>query len=162
MRCKHILPAMLTVLIVGLVAISSLSSQESERPTSGPYLAELLKAPPMQIAAGEGDLKRLSKERYNVALQELKARFTGWQSGTYPAEQVLDAGRRLLEAELAVADDPQAKVKVLEKQLGMVREYEAIIKARVTAATESNANLNRIQYERLSIEIDLLQAQQPR
>jgi hypothetical protein len=79
---------------------------------------------PTQAEAKSPKLKELLKERL-TALREI-ARLTtlAAKSGTAPYEQVLEATRRLLGAELERCDTDKEWVTVLEKFVGEAKKHE--------------------------------------
>ena len=79
-------------------------------------------------------------------------------TGGVTGRAVADAGMRLLEAELSLADDAAGRIAVLQKTVDVVREFEAAYQASVDSGERSQLELQRVRYERLTIEIELLKA----
>ena len=73
-------------------------------------------------------------------------------------QAVVDAGLRLQEAELSLAEDAAGRVAVLQKTVDIVREFEAVYQSTVNSGERSQLELQRVRYERLTIEIELLKA----
>lgn len=113
---------------------------------------------PLEINDGEAPLQKLLKKRFNVALEEFAERYAGHQSGTSTSRQLFDAGVRLTESDLALANSPAEQVAVLQRHLPTIREFEMAFEALVKSGLRERADLNELRYERLTFEIKLERA----
>src|SRR5262245_32490170 len=77
----------------------------------------ILKAQPLKHAAGDNELQKLLKDRYNAALMATQARLRFLEAGQCPIEEVLEDAKLMLRSELELSDAPADRVKVREKQL---------------------------------------------
>jgi hypothetical protein len=118
----------------------------------------VLDAKPMEPAKGDDELHKLLKERYNAALEEVQVRFKQVIAGTGNPDELARAGRRLLHARLELCEKAADRVPVYEQQLELARMVEKIQKARHDAGQVSVADWDQARYERLDIEIGLLNA----
>jgi len=132
-------------------------AQEALSPSAvGPRLSALLDSSPREPADGDSELTKLMKARFNAAVGELNARHDGVLRGSYLLDQLYDAGRRLLEAELALTENAEEQVAVLEKTIAVIEEFEQRVEQQVEAGLGATAELYRIRYEKLGLMIDLL------
>ena len=147
--------------ILSIVWITTLLAQDPP-PTRapGPQVASLLASQALELPEGGEQLRRLLARRYNVALEELKHSYMAYETGEVPGQAVVDAGARLMEAELALAEDTTDRVAVLQKTLEVVNEFESAFQALVDIGEQSPIELQRLRFERLSVEINLLKAKQ--
>jgi hypothetical protein len=105
---------------------------------------------------GDGDLRKLQVQRYNVALEELAQRGEDYKKNLTNQQTVFDAARHLVEAELEVQAKPEDRAKVLEKVVELVKWYEDKLERSLKEDVGSRAELLRARYTRLTYEIDLL------
>jgi hypothetical protein len=144
----------LAVLCCALGVPSPAAEPEEKEPA-------LLKAKPLEPAKGDDELRKLQKERYNAALKEVQLRYEYVKAGKALALDVIaDASRRLLDAELDLAEKPADRVAVYEKQLEFAKDVEKIIEARAAAGFRdfSAADVEQARYARLTAEVNLLRA----
>lgn len=76
-------------------------------------LPAVLRAKPMKPAAGDSDLQKLLKERYNERLGLTLADFRNFQAGKIHLDVVLDSARRLANAGLDVHKKVEDRVAFL-------------------------------------------------
>ena len=157
---KWVAATFVSLLCIGLM--TKLSGQEplEQSPGPGPLVSELLGSPPLDVKKGDDQLRELLIRRYNVALEELKQSHTAFETGGVNSRAVVDAGIRLLEAELSLAEDAAGRIAVLQKTVNIVREFESAYQSSVDSGERSQLELQRVRYERLTMEIELLKAKQ--
>ena len=152
-----ILTALLVSFLISMTMMSSPCLAQGDEPRSiiGPRLSALLESEEMQPNDEDSHLKKLMKARYNAVLLELNERHDGMLKGLQTLDQMIDAGRRLLDAELALASTDEDKAAVLERAIGVVEEFERKLELRLKNNFGSTANLYRMRYGRLNLAVEL-------
>ena len=120
-----------------------------------PKVMAVVNAPPVDIKEDDPPLLRLKKERFNAALNEAKARFDLYNRGLTRIPELIAVGERLFGAEVDLYDKPEEKAQVLQRQLDVYKEAEANLELQVKKGLATQADLERLRYNRLSVEIDL-------
>jgi hypothetical protein len=141
----------LLAVVCGLALLPARVAAEDKTPA-------ILDARPMEPAKGDDELRKLLKERYNAALDEVQVRHKQVLGGIGSVSAMALAGRRLLKARLALCDKPAERVPVYEEHLELAREVEKIQKARHDAGQVSVADWDEARFYRLDLEIELLRA----
>jgi hypothetical protein len=136
-----------------MVATPRVAPDQSARPTANRHgetdrLPELLAASPLKAAPEDDDVRKLLKERYNVALLSLHSTFGAALTDSLPRNTAMlgIAARTLLEAELALAA-PTDTLAVYERYLELTnyldRRAEGLLKAKVIGQAEYEAARER-------------------
>jgi predicted secreted protein len=113
-------------------------------------------AEPLKVAPGDDDRKKLLKERYNAALQSLKAVDRGRRiDTTVTANDVLAAARQLLAADVALHKSGDL-VPAYEHSLEFLKYLENIVRPAGNAGTVSPATYEAVHEARLDAEVKLL------
>ena len=120
-----------------------------------PKVMAIVNAPPVELKDDDPPLLRLKKERFNAALNETKARFDLYNRGLTRIPALIEVGERLFAAEVDLYDKPEEKAQVLERQLDVYADAEANLQKQVKEGLATQADLERLRYNRLSAEIDL-------
>jgi hypothetical protein len=120
-----------------------------------PKVMALVNGPPVEIKDDDAPLLRLKKERFNAALNEAKARFDLYNRGLTRIPELIAVGERLFGAEVDLYDKPEEKAQVLQRQLDVYNEAEANLEMQVRKGLATQADLERLRYNKLSLEIDL-------
>jgi hypothetical protein len=123
-----------------------------------PKVLEVLNTPPLEIKDDEDPLARLKKERFNAALNEAKARFDLYKRGLTKLPDLIEVGERLFGAEVDLYDKPEDRVRVLQRQLDVYNEAEGNLEKQVKQGLAPQADLERLRYNKASLEIELLTA----
>jgi hypothetical protein len=123
-----------------------------------PKVLEVLKTPPLEIKDDEDPLVRLKKERFNAALNEAKARFDLYKRGLTKLPDLIEVGERLFGAEADLYDKPEDRARILQHQLDVYSEAEQNLQKQVKEGLATQADLERLRYNKASLEIDLLTA----
>jgi hypothetical protein len=97
----------------------------------------------------------LKKQRFNAALSETKARFDLYKRGLTRVPELIEVGERLFGAEVDLYDKPEDKAQVLERHLDVYREAEENLEKQVKEGLATQADLERLRYNKISVEIDL-------
>jgi outer membrane protein TolC len=118
-------------------------------------LAVFLTASLLPRAADAPDLKKLLQDRVEVARKGLKTSQAQVAAGQASMTLVVDWSRRLLRAELALADKKADRVAARERYLEILKEAERMAKARHDAGRASPVEYLEATYERQSAEIAL-------
>ena len=109
----------------------------------------------MELKDDDAPLLRLKKKRFNAALNEAKARFDLYKRGLTRIPELIEIGERLFGAEVDLYDKPEEKAQVLQGQLDVYTEAEANLEKQVKEGLATQADLDRLRYNRVSAEIDL-------
>jgi hypothetical protein len=131
----------------------SMYAQQAAR--LNPKVMAVVNAPPVDLKDDDAPLLRLKKERFNAALNEAKARFDLYNRGLTRIPELIAVGERLFGAEVDLYDKPEEKAQVLQRQLDVYKEAEANLELQVKKGLATQADLERLRYNRLSVEIDL-------
>jgi hypothetical protein len=123
-----------------------------------PKVMAVVNGPLIELKADDPPLLRLKKERFNAVLKEAKARFDLYDRGLTRLPELIDVGERLFSAEVDLYDQPEQKVQVLQRHLDVYVEAEANLEQQVKDGLATPADLERVRYNKLSVEIDLFKA----
>ena len=127
-----------------------------------PKVMAVVNAPLVEVKDDDAPLLRLKKERFNAALNEAKARFDLYNRGLMRIPELISVGERLFGAEADLYDKPEEKAQVLQRELDVYTEGEANLEKQVREGLATQADLERLRYNRLSIEIDLFKLKNAR
>jgi hypothetical protein len=119
---------------------------------------EVLNTPALEIKDSDDPLLRLKKERFNAALNEAKARFDLYKRGLTKLPDLIEVGERLFGAEVDLYDKPEDRVRILQHQLDVYNEAEASLEKHVKEGLATQADLERLRYNKATVEIDLFGA----
>jgi hypothetical protein len=135
----------LSVVLVGIGAVAGLfvssGLAESVTVVRGPYIEKLT---------------TLRKERRDVLRQAVKETEEGYRQGVIPFTSIPQLTIKLLNSELDLASDRDARVAIRERAVDHFREIERIVAEQVKNAVAPNADLLEAKAVRLQAEIDLL------
>ena len=121
-----------------------------------PKVMAVINSPPAELKDDDSPLLRLKKERFNAALNEAKARFDLYNRGLTRIPDLIAVGERLFGAEVELYDNPEDKTRVVQRQLDVYNEAEANLERQVRDGLATQADLERLRYNKASLEIDLL------
>jgi len=121
-----------------------------------PKAMEILNTPSVELKDNDPPLLRLKKDRFNAALNEAKARFDMYKRGLIRLPDLIEVSERLFGAEVELYDKPEEKAQVLQRQLNTYNEAEANLEHQVKTNLATRADLERLRYNKASIEIELL------
>ena len=122
---------------------------------TSPKVTEVLNSAPLIIKDDDTQIIRLKKMRFNMALTEAKDRYTLFKKGIIKLYDLIDVGQRLLSAQADLAQSPEERADVLQKQLEIYAEAEDNLQKQIKEGKAENADLDHLRYERLGAEIDL-------
>jgi hypothetical protein len=122
---------------------------------TSPKVTEVLNSPPLIIKDDDTQLIRLKKMRFNMALTEAKDRYTLFKKGLIKLYDLIDVGQRVLAAQADLAQSPEERADVLQKQLEIYAEAEDNLQKQIKEGKAENADLDHLRYQRLGVEIDL-------
>jgi hypothetical protein len=145
--------ALSTILLTNSIQVGLHAQQPAKL---SPKVIAVVNAPPVELKDDDAPLLRLKKERFNAALNEAKARFDLYSRGLTRIPELIEMGERLFSAEVDLYDNPEEKTKILQRQLDVYNEAEANLAKQVKAGLATPADLERLRYNRISVEIDLL------
>ena len=126
-----------------------------------PKVMAVINGPVLELKDDDPPLLRLKKERFNAALKEAKARFDLYSRGLTRIPELIDVGERLFAAEADLYDDPEKKAEALQRQLDVYTEAETNLEKQVKDGLATQADLERLRYDKLSIQISLFKAKNP-
>ena len=121
-----------------------------------PKVMAVINSPPAELKDDDSPLLRLKKERFNAALNEAKARFDLYNRGLTRIPDLIAVGERLFGAEVDLYDSPEDKARVVQRQVDVYNEAEANLEKQVREGLATEADLERLRYNKASLEIDLL------
>jgi hypothetical protein len=109
----------------------------------------------LEVKDDDSPLVRLKKERFNAALKEAKARFDLYDRGFTRVPELIEVGERLFGAEVDLYDKPEEKAQVLQRHLDVYSEAETNLEKQVKEGLATQADLERLRYNKVSVEIAL-------
>jgi hypothetical protein len=121
----------------------------------GPKVTQVLDMAPLDIKDEDTQLIKLKKMRFNAAIAEAKERYALFKKGQAKFPDLVDVGQRVLTAQADLAQSPEERAQVLDKQLQIFAEAEDNLDKQVKEGKGQAADLDRLKYERFGIEIDL-------
>jgi len=121
-----------------------------------PKVMAVINSAPAELKDDDSPLLRLKKERFNAALNEAKARFDLYNRGLTRIPDLIAVGERLFGAEVDLYDSPEDKARVLQRQLDVYNEAETNLEKQVKDGLATQADLERLRFNKASLEIDLL------
>jgi hypothetical protein len=149
------------VLVAGHVAVNGLTvgaQAPGEKPLDPKFNAFMER---MEIADGDGNLQKKLKERHNAAVAVLSARVKEYQRGVKDQMSVLDAARLVVNAKVDMAEDQKALLAALQQSLEIAQLNEDFAQRQIDRKFGDVADLEFARYLRLTVEVDLIKAQQP-
>jgi len=126
-----------------------------------PKVMEVINGPVLELKDDDPPLLHLKKERFNAALKEVKARYDLYNRGLTRIPELIDVGERLFAAEADLYDDPEKKAEALQRQLDVYIEAETNLEKQVKDGLATQADLERLRYDKLSVQINLFKAKNP-
>jgi hypothetical protein len=114
----------------------------------------------LRFGPPDDPMARLKRDRLQTARDEVSARLEGLKSGTTQGTidlMLASVVKRLLPAELSLSDQPKDRLAAYERSLTMLKWIEAINKVRYRAGRISIQDLEQTQYERINLEIGVLE-----
>jgi hypothetical protein len=126
-----------------------------------PKVMEVINGPVLELKDDDPPLLRLKKERFNAALKEVKARYDLYNRGLTRIPELIDVGERLFAAETDLYDDPAKRAEALQRQLDVYTEAETNLEKQVKEGLATQADLERLRYDKLSVQINLFKAKNP-
>ena len=149
----------LAIVLLGIGLPGSLDAQRAAK--LSPKVMAALSAPLVEVKDDDPPLLRLKKERFNAVLKEAKARFDLYDRGLTRISDLIEVGERLFSAELDLYDQTEQRTQVLQRHLDVYIEAEANLERQVKEGLATQADLERVRYNKLSVEIDLYKAKNP-
>jgi hypothetical protein len=143
-------------LVVGAVCTTQGAAQNAAKRPPGFGFA----FKPVEIADGEGELRRLIIERYNAAGKDLAARVELHRGGRVSLESTLGALERFTKAGVEFAESPAERVKQLETSLSVAIQVEAIVAEMFKHEVEPVQAMEHAKYVRSDLQIQLHRARE--
>jgi hypothetical protein len=144
----------IAVLSISLLHPALLYAQ-SHAVQSSPKIVEVLNTAPLDIKDEDTQLIKLKKMRFNAAIAEAKERYNLFKKGQTKFTDLVDVGQRVLTAQADLAQSPEERAQVLDKQLQVFAEAEDNLDNQIKDGKGQAADLDRLRYERFGVEIDL-------
>ena len=126
-----------------------------------PKVMAVISAPPVEVKDDDPPLLKLKKQRFNAALSEIKDRADLYNRGLTRVNELITVAERLFPAEVELYDKPEEKAQVLQRQLDVYNEAQASLEKQVGKGLVPHAELERLLYDKLSVEIDLFNLKNP-
>jgi hypothetical protein len=113
-------------------------------------------AKPIAIDERDSPLRKLLKQRRNVALEEMSATHALYRGGRVALDDVVASTMRFGNAGLELAETPAERIKYREAVLALAKTVESIVRVKHDAEVEPVQAMARATYARLDAEIALL------
>lgn len=123
-------------------------------------LPDLLRAEPLKILPGDGELEKLLKERRNTALSVARLRFEQFKNVGVQLPELLEAEKLFITSELDLTDDAKERVKLYERYVKIAEKMEEYVKGQFKNGIASEAEFGQATYWRLSAQIQLVKAKE--
>ncbi len=146
-----------TFFVVLLGALAGTSAPPARAQEEEYKLSPLLTAKPLQAVAGDDELARLQKERYNTAVEEAKARYNEFLAGRGNQDKLLAVFQRLEGSGMKVNLTGADRIAFRQRYLEMMRDVEKITKAKYDAGKVPISEMLHARYLVQDAEIQLLQ-----
>jgi hypothetical protein len=150
--------ALATILLAGGLQ-ATLYAQRAAK--LSPKVMAVINEPVLELKDDDPPLLRLKKERFNAALNEAKARFDLYNRGLTRIPELIDVGERLFAAEADLYDDSEKKAEALQRQLDIYVEAETNLEKQVKDGLATQADLERLRYDKLTVQINLFKVKNP-
>jgi beta-lactamase regulating signal transducer with metallopeptidase domain len=112
---------------VALVEGQSHVQPQTSASGSPSWPPKLLTAKPLAVAPGDNELEKLLKEKYNAALRPISLYESQIQMGTLPPlDELLRAGRNFRDAQLALSQNAQESLQVLQEYLDFTKYLDGL------------------------------------
>lgn len=110
--------------------------------------------------AGDDELKRLLKERYNAALFAYKYTEAAYSNGTVTFDELTACCAKMLHAYLELSDKPADQIDAIERYLVFAKQTELKVFSLYKSQTKGGEadKYEKAKYMRLDAEIQLLRA----
>ena len=141
--------------IVVWVSGSQLGLYAQQTTKLTPKVVAMVSAPPVEVKDDDPLLLQLKKQRFNAALSEMKDRADLYNRGLTRVNELIAVAERLFPAEVELYDKPEEKAQVLQRHLDVYNEAQANLEKQVREGMLPHAELERLVYDKLSLEIDL-------
>jgi hypothetical protein len=142
--------------VIPLMCVLQVSLCAQQETKLSPKVMAAFNAPLVELKDDDPPLIRLKKERFNAALKEARARTDLYNRGLTRLPELIEMGERLFAAELDLYDQPERKAEILQRQLDVYIEAEANVEKWVRDGLVTDADLERLRYNKFSVQIALL------
>ncbi len=106
----------------------------------------------------EPELQSLCKERFNTSHRAARFRYREYRTGRGTLDELLHWSHRARNAQLEAAGDPKKRIAILTEYRDFMKTIEELNQSRFKVGALKQQDLEQTRYERLTAEIDLLQA----
>jgi hypothetical protein len=143
---------------LSLAALSPRASAQKPEDPEAELEAVLKTFTPAKEDPKDDALRKLLKERYNAAVDELTVRLQRLSGGQETPDDCISVARRIVASGLELSDKPANQLALLEKDVLLTKLVEKLTKERVEAGIKrfTPADLNKAKYARADAEIRLL------
>jgi hypothetical protein len=104
-------------------------------------------------------IRRLQELRRDVLREMVKYREAQFDAGVATPDVLLVARQRLVEAELELADTPEARIALRRDLVAQLAQQETLLKAALENGVARHGDLYHTTAERLAAEIELVREQ---
>jgi hypothetical protein len=121
-------------------------------------LTALAGARPLDPAAGDDELRKLQKARYNSAIRCLRHGLQNYSAGCLRLDELLEPLQHVRDSSLDLSNDPAQSIAMLEHYSELAQWVESSVEAMVEVGRRTDSDLEHARYVRLGAEIQLLRA----
>ena len=122
-----------------------------------PAIAAFMK--PVEIAAGDDELRQKMKQRHNTAARLLEVRIESYRKGVSDVNGVFEAAREVADADRDLAQSAEEREAAAKHFVEVLQAGEKRLEEQWKAGVGSEANLLRAKLARETAEVDLLKLQ---
>jgi hypothetical protein len=141
--------------LLPFIADSALAQNTRARPTTSAS-KEPVSYRHIEIFQGDDELKRLMKQRFNTAVDELNLRLATFEGSNGGLKTVQEVASRVAQAGIELCEKPEEKTAIYSKNLQLMVMLEAMVDAKFLAGEGNAADIANAKYYRLDAEIQLL------
>lgn len=143
--------------VLVLTCLQAASFAGDKKPGFDPdKLSSLLGAKPLKPGPGADDLQKKLVERYNSGVRIYELQLDAYKKKRATAQQVIQAARLVLDAELALKSKRDERVAVREKMVAVAEMNESVVEELVAVGQANAADRETTRYERITAEVELL------
>jgi hypothetical protein len=121
-------------------------------------LMALADAKPLDPTAGDDELRKLQKARYNSAVRRLRHGLQSYSAGRLHLDELLEPLQNVRDSSLDLSNDPAQCIAILALYSDLARWAESSVQTMVQVGQRSDSDLEHARYVRLGAEIQLLRA----
>lgn len=163
---------LLAIAQMGLLAIGQECPDQPQEPLTEKQIQEartkidklqeqakaILEMKPIAVSAKDDELRRLLKERFNAAIEEMRSVHVIYEAELATFDLLLQSCERVRESGLELFDDPKDQIELLTNYVTLAKLYEAVVDLNFRGDNEDAQKMSQAKYHRCDAEIRLLRA----